>query len=225
VAYNITPLSAMGGVVGKQSLTDVISKERTPHTTWVQRLRLATDFITPDTTLICVADSPFHESVKEVNPLGLTQSFNWTEAPAAALVPEIGSRRKRAAVGSSQGGGASITTMLCVGESPLRVLTSYARASGINPEFWGEKDWTAMVGMNHDFIKNPIGIIVVEADPSGKNYSAFMLEQAVLQGQSRAYQAGQHLMVDNFNLIFEQVVPIWSIAQGIDGVVDYGTTI
>ena len=77
---------------------------------------------------------------------------------------------------------------------------------------WTEKEWIALVGLNHDLVRNAFGMVVVEAAPDGRNYSAYMLEQCGMQGHSRGYAAGQHLVVDNLNFIFEQIVPLWSIA-------------
>ena len=223
MTYSITPLEALGGVFGEKTLGELVSDSNTPHSTWVERLRLATDFITADNTLICIADHFLHENVTTFRPLGITQSFNASEGLAAMLAPEIGSKRKRAIVGSSQGGGIQISKMLCMGESPLATLTKNNGTSGINPNFWAEKEWTAMVGLNHDKLRTPLGIVVVEGAPDGRSYSAYMYEQCLLNGQSRAYQAGQHLVVDNLSLIYEQQVPLWSISAS--EVIDYGTTI
>lgn len=223
MAYSISPITAMGGVSGKRSLTELVSSENAIHSTWVERLRLATDFITSDNTLICVADHWLHENVENVTPIGITQSFSYNEALAATLAPEIGSRRKRAMVGSSQGGTISIAKMLCMGDSPMKVIAQAGSAMGINADHWTEKEWLALVGLNHDKLRTPQGIVVIEGAPDGRNYSAYMFEQCLLQGQSRGHQAGQHLVVDNFNMIFEQVVPIWSDTTEED--VDYGSTI
>lgn len=223
MTYSITPISAMGGVISSKTLSELVSGTNTPHTTWVERLRLATDFITADNTLICVADHFLNENVTTFRPLGITQSFNWGENLPTMLAPEIGSRRKRAIVGTSQGGGISISKMVCMGNSPVNQLTQYGEKSGINGDFWSEKDWVAMVGLNYDKVRTPIGLVIVEGAPDGRSYSAYMFEQCLLNGQSRGYQAGQHLVVDNLNLVFEQVVPLWG--QPASEVIDYGTTI
>lgn len=223
MAYSLTPLDAMGGIISSKSLADLVSSSNTPQTTWVERLRLATDFITADNTLICIADHFLNENVTTFKPLGLTQSFGWSENIPGVLAPEIGSRRKRAIIGTSQGGGVNISKMVCMGPSPINVITQYGEKSGINPDFWSEKDWVAMVGMNYDKVRTPIGLVVVEGAPDGRSYSAYMFEQCILNGQSRAYQAGQHLVVDNLSLVFEQVVPLWS--QSASEVIDYGTTV
>jgi hypothetical protein len=139
------------------------------------------------------------------------------------MAPEIGSRRKRPIIGSSQGGSISISKMVCMGLSPLNLITEAGKALGINGDFWAEKDWMALIGLNHDKLRTPIGIAVVDAAPDGRNYSAFMFEQCVVQNKSRGYQAGDHLLVDNFQLVFEQLVPLWSVTDS--EVVDYGTTI
>lgn len=221
MAYSITPITALGGVSNKRNLTEIVSGENTPHTTWVERLRLATDFITPDNSLICIADHWLHEDVENVTPIGITQSFGYSEGLNAMLAPEIGSRRKRAVVGSSQGGSINISKMLCMGDSPLLTMTKSGKPMGINADHWTEKEWLALIGLNHDKLRTPIGLVVVEGAPDGRNYSAYMFEQCLIQGQSRGYQAGQHLVVDNFNLIFEQIVPIWGAEED----VDYVTTI
>lgn len=221
--YNITPITALGGVSGPRTVSEIVAGENSPHSNWVERLRLATDFITPDNTLICVADKWLHEDVSTVTPIGISQDFGSSEALAAMLAPEIGSRRKRAIVGSSQGGSINISKMVCMGYSPLNVLTKQGKPMGINAAHWTEKEWMALIGLNHDKLRTPIGIVVVEGAPDGRNYSAYMFEQCLIQGQSRGYQAGQHLVVDNFQLIYEQIVPIWSVDKG--GVVDYGATI
>ena len=65
-----------------------------------------------------------------------------------------------------------------------------------------------------------MGIIVLEGDPVGRNYSCYMFEQCLCLGQSRGYQAGSFLVVDNFNLIYEQIVPIWENDDVIDKKLD-----
>lgn len=223
MSYSITPLDAMGGVLGEKTLGELVSGDNSPHSNWVERLRLATDFITADNTLICVADHFLHENVTTFRPIGITQSFGYSESIPAMLAPEIGSRRKRGVMGSSQGGGINISKMVCMGESPMKTLTKNGETSGIDSSFWAEKDWLAMIGLNHDTVRTPIGLVVVEGAPDGRSYSAYMFEQCLLNGQSRAYQAGQHLVVENLSLVFEQIVPLWSPSES--EVVDYGTTI
>jgi hypothetical protein len=207
--YNINPLKSMGGVVKEQTLNEILSNDGAPHYNWVEQLRLATDFITPDNTLICVADSWLHDQVTKVTPIGLTQSFGYQESLPSALQPEIGSRRKRAMVGSSGGGNISISKMLVHGNSPIHILSKYGKTFGIDRNYWTEKEWGAAVGLNLDKLRTPQGIIVLEGDPAGRSFSCHMFEQCLCQGISRAYQAGSFLVVDNFSFIYEQIVPIW----------------
>lgn len=211
MAYSITPYSAMGGTIKEQTLTNLISTERSPHFKWADSLRLATDFITPDNTLICVGDRPFADLITNVTPIGLTQSLSVNEGLQSTLQPEIGSRRKRAMVGSSSGGSLNISRMTTMGKSTLATIYKYAESLGIDASksFWSEKEWVALVGLNHDYCRTPISIVVVEAAPDGRNYCAYVCEQALMQGGSKGYQAGQHIVVDNLSMIFEQQVPVW----------------
>lgn len=130
----------MGGVVKEQTLNEILSNDGAPHYNWVEQLRLATDFITPDNTLICVADSWLHDQVTKVTPIGLTQSFGYQESLPSALQAEIGSRRKRAMVGSSGGGNISISKMLVHGNSPIHILSKYGKTFGIDRNYWTEKN-------------------------------------------------------------------------------------
>ena len=220
--YSIT---SFGGVRTEQSLTATISEQRSPQYKWMQRLRTALDFVTADNSLICIADSAFIDSVQNVRPLGIAQNFSWNENISSALVPEIGSRRKRAIVGNSQGGSIQISNMVVMGESMLETMVKNGLNTNINPTYWGEQEWMGLVGLDHDKLKTPIGIVVVDSTPDGRNYVSYMFEQVLIQGQSRGYQAGQHLVVDNFNLIFEHVVPIQDYSREAGGGVDYVTTI
>ena len=207
-----TPTESMGGVVSKATLADLTTKERLYQMNWVERLRTSVDFINPANSLVCIADAPFYDSVQNLYPLGMTQSFSWGENLNAGLAPEIGSRRRRAVIGSSTGGGIQISKMLCYGYSPAAVLTANNKPMGIsNENVWVEAEWPALIGMNHDKFRTPIGIVVVEATSDGKSFSAYMFEQAITNGQSRGYQAGQALVVYNFNLIYEYVRPLFSI--------------
>ena len=223
MAYTISPFTALGGVQGAKTLAEIVSESRSPHMHWVERLRTAIDFITPDNSLICIANKAFKEDITSLQPLGMAQMFQYHENLPSMLVPEVGSRRKRAVIGSSQGGSIQISKMVCLGESPLKILTAGASMLGIDANFWSEKDWLGLIGLNHDALRTPIGLVVVDATPDGRNYSAYLFEQTVMQNKSRGYQSGDHLVVDNFALAFEQVVPLWSI----DGseVVDYVTTL
>lgn len=213
MAFNIAPFTAMGGTRGAQTLASIISADRSPQMKWVERLRTAIDFIAPDNTLFCVADNSFSHRVSTLTPIGLAQSFSWGETLPSMLVGEIGSRRKRAVVGSSQGGGVQFSKMVVIGESPLQMMTKGGVPLGINPNYWTEQEWLGLVGLNHDQLRTPLGIVAVEATPDGRNYIAYMFEQCLIQNQSRMYQAGQHLVVDNFSAIYEMVVPLWSIAD------------
>lgn len=225
--YSIAPYTALGGTVGNQQLVDVYNTVRSPHTAWVERLRLATDFISADNSLICVADNPFHEYTTNVAPLGLCQSFNASESLPSAFAPEIGSRRKRAIIGSSQGGGIQISKVTVIGASPLKSLTQYNSALGLDPtgKFWSEDAILGLCGLNHDLFRTPIGLIVVDTAPDGRNYRCRMYEQCVIQGQADGYQAGQAVMIDNINLQYEQVVPVWSIATDPISTITSGGTV
>lgn len=217
-SYDISDTKkSLGGVLVETSLNEALSSEGAPHYNWVEHLRLATDFITPDNSLICVADHWLVDQVTKVTPIGLTQTFSYSEQLPAQLVPEIGSRRKRAMVGSSGGGGIQISKMVVQGNSPLAILSKYGQTFGINPNYWTEKEWGAAIGLNLDKLRTPMGIVVIEGDPAGRKYSALMFEQCLCQGQSRGYQAGQFLVIDNFNMIYEQVVPLWENEEAKDG--------
>lgn len=221
--YSIT---SFGGVRTSQSLAQTISEQRSPQYKWMQRLRTALDFITAENSLICIADSSFIDSVQNVRPLGIAQNFSFSENIASALVPEIGSRRKRAIVGNSQGGSINISQMVAMGESPLQTMVKNGMTTGLDSGYWSEQEWMGLIGLDHDKLKTPIGIVVVDSTPDGRNFVSYMFEQCLVQGQSRGYQAGQHLVVDNFNLIFEHIVPIHSFEKdATGGAVDYVTTI
>lgn len=225
MAYTISPLDALGGIEEPRTLNEIISSERVPHSKWVERLRTAIDFITPDTTLVCVTDVPFHEDLTsaKLTPIGLTQSVGVNEGAGVAYAGEIGSRRKRGMVGSSVGGSISISRMLCVGKNALATIAS-TKTTETHPASWTEREWAALTGMNHDRLRYPVGIVLIEAGPDGKPYAASMYEQCLIQGTSKGYQAGQSVVVENINLIFEQVVPLWDIKSG-GSEVDYGSTI
>ena len=222
MSYDTKPLAAMGGVVPEQSLNEILSSSQTPHYNWVERLRLATDFITADNTLICMADHWLHDKVTNVTPIGLTQTFSLSESLPGTLAPEIGSRRKRAIIGSSAGGMISCSKLVVQGKSPIAILSKYGSTLGIDSNYWSEKDWLAAIGVNLDKLRTPMGIVVVEGDPAGRMYSAYMCEQCILNNQSRGYQAGGFLVVDNFSLMYEQIVPLWGTDNG---GTDYSTTI
>lgn len=221
--YSIT---SFGGVNTQQTLAQVMTESRSPHYKWIERLRTGLDFITSENTLICIADSAFTDSVQNVYPIGIAQSFSWSENIMSALVGEVGSRRKRAIIGNSQGGNIQISQMVCLGQSSLNTFTKNGLTIGTDAGYWSEQEWTGLIGLNHDKLKTPIGIVTVEATPDGRNYVTYMFEQCVLQGQSRGYQAGQHLVVDNFSMIFEQIVPLHSFEKDSNGgAVDYVTTL
>ena len=172
--YSIT---SFGGVRTEQSLTATISEQRSPQYKWMQRLRTALDFVTADNSLICIADSAFIDSVQNVRPLGIAQNFSWNENISSALVPEIGSRRKRAIVGNSQGGSIQISNMVVMGESMLETMVKNGLNTNIYPTYWGEQEWMGLVGLDHDKLKTPIGIVVVDSTPDGRNYVSYMFEQ------------------------------------------------
>lgn len=218
--YNISPIKSMGGVVKEQSLNELLSSTGAPHYNWVEQLRLAVDLMTPDNTLICMADHWLHDKVTKVTPIGLTQSFSFSEGLNASLVGEIGSRRKRATVGSSQGGSISISKMVVNGNSPINILSKYGRTFNIDKNYWTEKEWGAAVGLNLDKLRTPMGIVVIEGDPAGRTYSCYMFEQCLCMGVSRGYQAGSFLVVDNFNLLYEQLVPMWENEDNVGQHVD-----
>ena len=208
-SYDIDPVKSMGGTVKEMELTELISTDGAPHYAWVEQLRLATDLITPDNTLICMADHWLADSVTKVTPIGLTQSFNYSESLPGTLAPEIGSRRKRAMIGSSAGGSISISKMVVQGSDPVAGLSKYGKEFDIDKNYWTEKEWCAAVGLNLDKLRTPMGIVILEGDPAGRKYSCYMFEQCIMQGVSRGYQAGSFLVVDNLQLMYEQRVPLW----------------
>lgn len=218
--YNIDPLKSMGGVVKEQELNEILSNSGAPHYNWIEQLRLATDLITPDNTLVCVTDHWLADEVTKVTPIGLTQSFSYSESLPSTLAPEIGSRRKRSIVGSSAGGSINISKLVVRGNSPIHILAKYGRTFGINRNYWTEKEWGAAIGLNLDKLRTPMGIVVLEGDPAGRSYSCHMFEQCLVQGQSRGYQAGSFLVVDNFSCIYEHIVPIWEDETVLDSHVE-----
>ena len=207
--YNINPVKSMGGVVKEQNLNELLSYDSAPHYNWVEQLRLATDFITPDNTLICVADHWLAEKVTKVTPLGMTQNVNVSESLPSTLQGEIGSRRKRAMIGSSAGGSIGIARMLVQGNNVLSTMSKYGKTLGIDKNYWTEKEWAAAVGLNLDKLRTPVGIVIIDGDPIGRSYSCTMYEQCVPQGVSKGYGAGQFMVVENLQLMFEQAVPLW----------------
>lgn len=218
--YNISPIKSMGGVVKEQTLNEILSSSGAPHYNWVEQLRLAPDFITPDNTLICVADHFLYDHVTNVTPLGLTQSFSENEGLPATLSAEIGSRRKRAIVGSSQGGSIGISRMQTNGRDALSILSKYGQTFDIDKNYWTEKEWGASMGLNADRLRTPMGLIVIEGDPAGRTYSCVMYEQCLCVGTAKAYQAGNHLIFANLNFIFEQKVPMWENEAALNAHVD-----
>ena len=202
-----------GGAFGATTLSDFYAQEISPHTKWVQQVRLATDFINGGNSVVCLANSPYHEYTTQVYPFGILQNFSYNESIPTGFVKEIGSRRGRAAVGSSSGGSLNLSRALIATSSTLRTLTVGGVTTGVNPAAWQEQDWISLCGLNHDMVRNPIGIIVAEKTPDGKLQTVKMFEQCLIQGQGSGYQAGNHLVMENISLIYEQMVPMYGAKE------------
>jgi len=180
---------------------------RAPQYEWAGAIKESFNFVSPNNTMICVADAPIAEAVTKFTILGMCQSMQVNESQAMAYIPEIGSRRKRPAVGGSQGGSIQLSGMVCTSHNLLGALLKYNPTFSINNKAWQE-DTTHMdyiTGLNHDKLKTvALGIIVIEQLPDEMLYRAIMHENALIQGDASGYQSGQNVVVQNLSLAFEQ---------------------
>lgn len=177
----------------------------------------------PDDTLI-LAGPPRHLNVPAgalasyLLPLGMMQQLQITQQLPTTPMQAIGSGRIFYVSGKAQGTG-SIARLFVNGRNLLRALYTNAVTAGVDVTKF---DDAASTGAKHQYWANldselfkiPFGLAVFFRDKIHDEIGAFYVELCCLNTWAVAVGAGQTMILENVNFMFDRIVPISTGAFG-----------
>lgn len=168
----------------------------------------------PDDTLILAGPPrmPVVDLYNKMLPLGMVQQMQVTQQLPTTPMQAIGSSRLFFVSGKAQGT-ASVARLFVNGRNLLRALYTTAVVAGIDvTKFDGFAALTQknqfFVNLDSELFKIPIGMAVFFRDKIHDEIGAFYLELCHLNTWAIAVGAGQTMILENTNLVFDRLLPI-----------------
>lgn len=177
----------------------------------------------PDDTLI-LAGPPrmVSQSVQPVwenmLPVGMVQQMQVTMQKPTVPAMAIGSGRGFYLSGKAQGT-ASIARLFVNGRNLLRALLSNAVVAGIDVTKFDDKagafsDAKFFTNLDSELFLIPFGMAVLFRDKVHNDLGAFYLELCMINTWSLAVGAGQNMIMENVNMLFDRAMPITAAGAG-----------
>lgn len=178
----------------------------------------------PDDTLI-LAGPPRHLAqpsnalfFRKLLPLGMIQNMQVTQQKPTTPMQAIGSGRLFFISGKAQGQ-ASIARLFVNGRNLLRALYTNAIQAGVDVSKF---DDAAAQGSLNQFFANldselfmiPFGMAVFFRDKIHNEIGAFYLELCMINSWAIGVGAGQNMIMENVNMMFDRLKPISSGTVG-----------
>jgi len=187
----------------------------------------------PDDTLILagpprmVSQSPT-PSWEKMLPIGMVQQMQVTMQKPTVPAMAIGSGRGFYLSGKAQGT-ASIARLFVNGRNLLRALLSNAVVAGIDVTKFDDKaganlDAKFFTNLDSELFLIPFGMAVLFRDKIHNDLGAFYLELCMINTWSLAVGAGQNMIMENVNMLFDRAMPITAGGVGAataDNIVNY----
>jgi hypothetical protein len=176
----------------------------------------------PDNTLI-MAGPPRYENTpagEDANdtfwdkllPLGMVQNFQCGQNLPVQPMMAVGSSRSFYLIGKAQGS-ASISRLFCNGRNLFRALSTNLKKIGVDPTKLDDpaansEDATAYFNMDSELFRVPLGLACFFYDKLHNGLGAFYLELCQIQSWAMGWGAGQTMIMENVNLLFDRLYPI-----------------
>ena len=158
-------------------------------------------------------------------PIGMVQNLNVTQTKPTQPLMSIGSGRMFFVSGKAQGT-AAMARLFVNGRNLLRVLHTNAVQHGVNPNKFDDKAaLPASTGAYPQFFANldselfllPFGLGCLFRDKTHHAIGAFYLELCMINNWTINFSAGQNLILENVNMLFDRLVPIGLGSAGAPG--------
>lgn len=172
----------------------------------------------PDDTLILAGPPRFLTQepaglFKSLLPIGMVQQMQVTQQKPTTPMQAIGSGRTFYVSGKAQGS-ASIARLFVNGRNLLRALYTNAITAGVDVTKFD--DQAAFSDKNSKFFANldselflvPFGVAVFFRDKIHNEIAAFYLELCQINTWALAVGAGQNMIMENVNMLFDRLRPI-----------------
>jgi hypothetical protein len=177
----------------------------------------------PDDTLILAGPPRFYQqgnkiTFEEMLPIGMVQQMQVTMQKPTVPAMAIGSGRGFYLSGKAQGT-ASIARLFVNGRNLLRALMSNAIVAGINVTKFDDiagavEDAKFFTNLDSELFLIPFGMAVLFRDKVHNDLGAFYLELCMINTWSIAVGAGQNMIMENVNMLFDRAMPITAAGAG-----------
>ena len=175
----------------------------------------------PDDTLILAGPARYGASATPADdpaPLasclavGMVQNINVTQTKPTQPLMAIGSGRVFFVSGKAQGT-AAMARLFVNGRNLLRVLHTNAIQSNVDPNLFDDR--AALPGLSQFFANLdselflvPFGLACLFRDKVHNILGAFYLELCMVNNWTINFSAGQNLILENVNILFDRLIPI-----------------
>lgn len=177
----------------------------------------------PDDTLILAGPPRYHKPkdtniFEEMLPIGMVQQMQVSMQKPTVPAMAIGSGRGFYLSGKAQGT-ASIMRLFVNGRNLLRALASNAIVAGIDVTKFDDiagvvKDAKFFTNLDSELFLIPFGLAVLFRDKVHNDLGAFYLELCMINTWSIAVGAGQNMIMENVNILFDRAQPISAAGAG-----------
>ena len=183
----------------------------------------------PDDTLLLAGPPRYgNQDLSEPSPLeamlpiGMVQNINVTQTKPTQPLMSIGSGRMFFASGKAQGT-AAMARLFCNGRNLLRVLYTNAVQADVDPNKFDDRaavpagQTQLSVGatfpkffanLDSELFLIPFGLGCLFRDKVHKAIGAFYLELCMINNWTINFSAGQNLILENVNILFDRLIPI-----------------
>lgn len=159
-------------------------------------------------------------------PVGMIQTMQVTQQKPTTPMQAIGSGRSFFVSGKAMGN-ASVARLFVNGRNLLRVLYTNALQSGIDvtlfddPAAWQHNTSKFYANLDSELFLIPFGIAVFFRDKVHDEIGAFYLELCQINSWAIAVSAGQNMVMENVNMMFDRLVPISTRGSGLTDSANY----
>jgi hypothetical protein len=189
----------------------------------------------PDNTLVMAGPARFQPSPGDATvfdsmlPIGMVQNINVTQTKPTQPLMAVGSGRMFFVSGKAQGT-AAIARLFVNGRNLLRVLYTNVVRSQIQVHKFDDRAAVQPVnGVQSQFFANldselfliPFGMGLIFRNKLHQSIGAFYLELCMINNWTINFSAGQNLILENVNLLFDRLLPIELSNVGAPAGTDY----
>jgi hypothetical protein len=177
----------------------------------------------PDDTLILAGPPRFYQQGQKITfeqmlPIGMVQQMQVTMQKPTVPAMAIGSGRGFYLSGKAQGT-ASIARLFVNGRNLLRALMSNAIVAGIDVTKFDDiagavRDAKFFTNLDSELFLIPFGMAVLFRDKVHNDLGAFYMELCMINTWSIAVGAGQNMIMENVNMLFDRALPITAAGAG-----------